>query len=122
MPAAWMLASNGTEVTIDYFLVLLRKANPSIKPRKFMSDKDWAQLNAIVRRYPESHVLLCWWHVLHAWQQHFSIIHYPELWTLLKDWIRITDDAKFEAYLKKIKSAGPCKLLCVPRDQLAQAA
>ncbi|KAJ7436515.1 hypothetical protein B0H11DRAFT_1754820 [Mycena galericulata] len=107
MPAAWMLASNGTEVTIDYFLSLLRKTHPNIKPRKFMSDKDWAQLNAIFRRYPESHVLLCWWHVLHAWQQHFSIVHHPELWELLKGWIRITGDAEFSARWDEIKALAP---------------
>lgn len=107
MPAAWMLASNGTEVTIDYFLSLLRKAHPNIKPLKFMSDKDWAQLNAILRRYPESRLLLCWWHVLHAWQQHFSIVHFPELWTLLKGWIRITDDTEFDTRLEEIKAIAP---------------
>ena len=52
-------------------------------PSLFMSDFAWEQLNSIVACYPESQLLLCWWHVLHAWQQHFIVAHYPDMWALL---------------------------------------
>lgn len=102
-----MLSSNGTEATVDFFLAKLRKANPNVKPKIFMSDKDHAQMNSIKRRYPESRLLLCWWHVLHAWQQHFVTTHYPELWELMKGWIRITDQAEFDSCWVKIQALAP---------------
>ncbi|KAF8887878.1 hypothetical protein CPB84DRAFT_1816607 [Gymnopilus junonius] len=54
-----MIASYGTEETIAYFLFLLQVANPFMIPWRFMSDRDLAQINAIVLRYPESLVWLC---------------------------------------------------------------
>jgi hypothetical protein len=71
-----------------------------------MSDFDWAQINACVATY-NTFILLCWWHVLHAWQKHLHIATYPELWTLLKNWIRITDEAEFHAVWDKIKATAP---------------
>ena len=80
IPIAWMLSSNAQQETIDYFLAMLRKNNPDVIPECWMTDFDKAQINAIRNRHPESkHVYLCWWHVLHAWQQHIVINHYPEL-------------------------------------------
>ena len=38
-----------------------------------------------------------------AWQQHFVTTQFPELWELLKKWIRVTDD-EFKAYWMKIKA------------------
>ncbi|KAK7013490.1 hypothetical protein R3P38DRAFT_3206828 [Favolaschia claudopus] len=55
-----------------------------------MSDFVWGQINACNAEY-RALVLLCWWHVLHTWQQHFKISLRPELWELLKRWIRIVD-------------------------------
>lgn len=107
MPVAWMISSNAKEATVDYFLEQLRKANPKVSPKVFMSDKDYAQLNAIERRYPKSRRLLCWWHVLHAWQQHFVTTHHPELWELMKGWIRITDQAEFDSCWTKIQALAP---------------
>jgi hypothetical protein len=80
MPAAWMVSSNRTEDTIGFFLQSIRVQNPTVIPEYFMSDKDRAQMNAIKRRYPESAILLCWWHLLHAWQQHLVITAHPEVW------------------------------------------
>ncbi|KAJ7732434.1 hypothetical protein B0H16DRAFT_1328742, partial [Mycena metata] len=107
MPAAWMISSNGKEVTVDFFLNTILLENPSIVPFIFMSDFDYAQLNSIRRRYPGSKLLLCWWHVLHAWQQHFSTHHHPILWELLKSWIRITDQDEFDARWVEIKAIAP---------------
>jgi hypothetical protein len=107
MPAAWMISSNATEVTIVYFLLKVREESPDVEPKWVMSDKDRAQMNAVRHVYPKSRLILCWWHVLHAWRQHFVTSHHPELWTLLKDWIRLTDQDKFNIQWEKIKLIAP---------------
>lgn len=107
MLAGWMISSNGTEDTIHFFLKTIRLQNPDTIPELFMSDKDHAQMNAIQRAYPESALLLCWWHVLHAWQQHFVPTQFPELWQLLKGWIRIIDEVKFRECWAQIQAIAP---------------
>lgn len=87
IPVAWMLSSSGTEDTIYYFLWLVRIWNPGIDPWNIMSDRDWAQLNACRWAFINTILLLCWWHVLHVWQQHFQIRDHPQLWDQLKKWI-----------------------------------
>ena len=76
-----------------------------------MLDRDAAQMNSIGRRYPESQLLLCWWHVLHAWQQHIVITHYPELWQLLKGWIRISEEQEFQECWQNIMSLAPSSFI-----------
>ncbi|KAJ7291853.1 hypothetical protein C8J57DRAFT_1043714, partial [Mycena rebaudengoi] len=107
MPAAWMTSSNAKEVTIDHFLATILVENPDICPSIFMSDFDKAQLNAMKRRYSRAKRLLCWWHVLHAWQGRFSIHNYPELWEKLKRWIRVTDPGEFAEYWAEIQVIAP---------------
>src|SRR5271163_4121107 len=102
-----MVSSNATEETINFFLSSIQMQNPDVSPEYFMSDKDHAQMNAISRQYPKSAILLCWWHVLHAWHQHFNTTEFPELWNLLKDWIRITDQTEFWQKWANIKKAAP---------------
>lgn len=112
IPIAWMLSSNAQQATIDFFLAKLRGKNPDVIPENWMTDFDQAQINAVQVRYPESkHIYLCWWHVLHAWQQHIAIAHYPELWELLKAWIRITDRKKFDEQWKKIQNLAPTSFI-----------
>ncbi|KAJ7779821.1 hypothetical protein B0H16DRAFT_1359575 [Mycena metata] len=111
-----MLASSGTEATIAYFLRLHRGRNPLIIPRNIMSDFDWAQLNALLREYWEAFLWLCWWHCLHAWQKHLHIATYPELWTLLKGWIRITDINEFNATWAKIQLIAPNEFVKYLKD------
>ncbi|KAJ7241759.1 hypothetical protein C8J57DRAFT_1084823 [Mycena rebaudengoi] len=106
IPTAWMLASNGTQATITYFLKIHRQRSPEIIPRRIMSDFDWGQIHSCANVYLAI-ILLCWWHVLHSWQQHFSIPAYLDLWELLKKWIRITDSAEFEAAWVKIQLTAP---------------
>ena len=106
-----MILSNATEATIDFFLGTLREQNPKVIPSKIMSDFDKAQIKAIRNRHPESQVFLCWWHVLHAWQQHIVISHYPELWNLLKGWIHLTDEAEFNECWTKIQALAPASFI-----------
>ena len=106
-----MISSNATEVTIDYFLATLRKQNLDIIPAKFMSDNDKAQLNAIRHCYPELQLFLCWWHVLHAWQEHFVTNHFPELWDLLKGWVRLKETTEFDEQWVQIKKLAPPSLI-----------
>lgn len=111
MLITWLISSNGKGTTINYFLQQLRARNPGVVPGKFMSDNDSAQLGKIRFRYPESHLLLCWWHVLHAWQQHFVITHFTELWEKLKTWICITDTDLFWARWEEIKALAPDSII-----------
>jgi hypothetical protein len=50
-------------------------------------------------------LLLCWWHVLRAWQQHFITTSFPELWDVLKSWIRITDETEFNKSWAKVQES-----------------
>jgi hypothetical protein len=102
-----MISSNATEATIDFFLAQLRLRNPTVIPGIYMSDHDRPQMNAVQRRYCESLLFLCWWHVLHAWRAHFVISHYPELWECLKRWIRITEENEFELCWGEIQRLAP---------------
>ncbi|TDL18073.1 hypothetical protein BD410DRAFT_681469, partial [Rickenella mellea] len=107
LPVSWMIASNGQEETINYYLLLFRQNNPSTTPKYIMSDKDRGQMNAIQAKYPLSTLYLCWWHVLHAWQQHFSTSDWPEVWTLLRRWIRVTNAEEFENIWRTIRETAP---------------
>ncbi|VDC03482.1 unnamed protein product [Peniophora sp. CBMAI 1063] len=107
VPTAWLLSNSGTEETLSHFLRLVRKKNPSVVPNIFMSDRDLAQMNALHAVYPESTILLCWWHVLHAWQQHIQIGKHRDVWELLKGWIRITSPDAFRARWEEIKLRAP---------------
>jgi hypothetical protein len=89
-PAALMFSSNGTDTTINFYLRNLHTWFPNINPHHFMSL-----------------LFLCWWHVFHAWQQHFNASKFPELWALLKSWIRITDQVEFDSHWEKIKAVAP---------------
>jgi len=110
-PVAWLLASSGTQNTLYYFLYLVRKRNPTVVIGRIMTDRDLAQINACQSCYPEAAILLCWWHVLHAWQQHFHIADHPELWTMLKGWIRVTDEKVFDLTWEKIKLLAPASVV-----------
>ncbi|PPQ68734.1 hypothetical protein CVT24_007561 [Panaeolus cyanescens] len=126
IPCAWMISSNATEETISFMLSSISTRFSNVVPEFFMSDKDQAQLNAIKRYFPGSTILLCWWHVLHAWQSHFSITHYPELWVLLKKWVRMSDSVEFWEAWDSIKAMAPASVVAyletewLPSDTLKQ--
>src|SRR3954451_5044644 len=106
-----MISSNAHQETLTFLLRKLRDGNPDVKPKRIMSDKDRAQMNSVRLVYPESQLLLCWWHVLHAWQQHFVTSQHPELWKLLKAWVRITDQEGFDRQWEAIKNVAPASVI-----------
>ena len=106
-----MASSNTTEETIDFFLGHVQSVFAGIMPADFMANMDPAQYNSIRRNFGRSRILWCWWHVLHAWQSHFVITHFPELWDLLKKWIRVEEKAEFEAMWKKIQDIAPSSVV-----------
>jgi hypothetical protein len=63
-----------------------------------MTDCDQAQVKAICATYPGCRVLYCWWHVLRAIWTHFMINAFSKLWTLIQDWVHMTDAAQFDAW------------------------
>lgn len=68
-------------------------------------------MNACLRVFPHAHLLLCWWHVLKAWRQHFSTDHYPELWELLQRWLRTTDTRDFDHIWTNIQAIAPVSMV-----------
>ena len=93
-----MLSSKGTSVTIKYFLQLIKAQSPNTLPNIYMTDCNHAQVKAIRTTYPSCQVLYCWWHVLRAIWTHFKINEFLELWTLIQNWVRTTDKAKFDTW------------------------
>jgi hypothetical protein len=93
-----MLSSNGTYMTIKYFLQIIKAQSPEISPNIYMMDRDQAQVKAIRTTYPGCRVLYCWWHVLRAIWTHFMINAFLKLWTLIQDWVHMTDAAQFDAW------------------------
>src|SRR6266852_4702667 len=99
-----MLSFNGTYVTIKYFLQLIKAQNPNISPNIYMTDCDQAQVKAICVTYPSCQVLYCWWHVLRAIWTRFKIKEFSKLWTLIQDWIHISEKAEFDAWWEQMQS------------------
>ena len=104
VPVAWMLMSSGTEVTIKYFLNFVKLRSSQISPAVIMTDRDKAQMNAISAVYPDSTVLLCWWHVLRAIRMHFRTEEFPELWERVREWVKVTDQTKFNSLWEWIQT------------------
>jgi hypothetical protein len=99
-----MLSSNGTYVTIKYFLDLIRAQSPNISPTIFMTDRDQAQVKAIRATYPGCRVLYCWWHVLRAIRTRFKTKEFPKLWTLIQDWVHTNEKLEFDAWWDQMQS------------------
>ena len=99
-----MLSSNGTYVTIKYFLELIRAESPDISPSIYMTDRNQAQVKAIRAIYPTCRVLYCWWHVLRAIWTHFKIKEFPKLWALIQDWVHTTKEVEFNFWWEQMQS------------------
>jgi len=106
-----MIASSGTTDMVTYFMKLVHKQNSMVVPKHIISDRDFPQINGCSLWYPEALILLCWWHVLHAWQQHFVISQHKQLWEKLKAWIRINNTQDFDATWVEIQALAPADFL-----------
>jgi hypothetical protein len=104
VPIAWMLSSNGTQATIQFFLNFIKTQSPDVSPSIFMTDRDQAQVNAMKITYPSSRMFYCWWHVLRAIRTHFITSEFPDLWDLIKRWVRTPDQYEFDAMWEDIQS------------------
>jgi hypothetical protein len=104
VPVAWMITSNGTEVTIQYFLNFVKDHCLEIKLQITMSDCDEAQLNAIKVVYPETKLLYCWWYVLHAMQSHFCMEEFLELWKCIWEWVKTSNQLTFDSLWEWIQT------------------
>ena len=97
IPVAWMLSSSGTEATIQLLLKFVKVASPTVIPAIIMSNRDKAQMNAIGTVYPDSQLLLCWWHMLRAIRMHFRTEEFPEVWARIREWVKTPDQSKFNS-------------------------
>lgn len=104
VPVTWMLSSNGTEATIRYFLNFVKSQSPEITPQITMSNRDQAQMNAIKAIYLDTTLFLCWWHVLRAMQMHFCTEEFPELWEHVREWVKTSDQARFDSVWEWIQT------------------
>ena len=69
-----------------------------------MTDCDHVQVNAICLAFPECPcIFYCWWHVLWAIRTHFNTNEFPQLWELIQDWVRTTDDNEFNDWWTEIQ-------------------
>ena len=99
-----MVTSSSTRATIQYFLNFVKVRSLEIVPAIVMSDRDQAQLNAILAVYPDSTVLLCWWHVLCAMWMHFQMEEFLKLWERLCEWVKTPDQSKFESWWDEMQA------------------
>jgi MULE transposase domain len=104
VPVAWMLTSSGTEATIRFFLNFVKSLSPDVAPAIIMSDRDKAQMNAVNNVYPDSKLLLCWWHVLRAIRMHFRTEAFPEVWDRIREWVKTPDQTKFDSLWEWIQT------------------
>ena len=95
VPVAWMLTSSGTTEIIKFFVRWVRDASPLVRPGVIMTDRDQAQIAALEAVYPQSQILLCTWHVLHAIRGHFVTTQFEALWEKIKAWVITEDTAMF---------------------------
>jgi len=99
-----MLSSSGTEATIKYFLNFVKLWSPEIRPTIIISDCDKAQMNAVMGVFPESTLLLCWWHVLCTMRMHFRMEEFPDLWNRVHEWVRASDQLKFDSLWEEMQA------------------
>jgi hypothetical protein len=114
-----MLSSSGTQATIQFFLNFVKTLSPMVVPAIIMSDRDKAQMNAIETVYPDSKLLLCWWHVLRAIRMHFCTEEFPEVWACIREWVKTPDQTKFDSIWEWLQTdpSVPLSLIDYLRNQ-----
>ena len=95
MPVAWMLASSATTATISFFVAWVQDASSAVSPAIIMTDRDQAQIAALMAIYLKSNIFLCTWHVLHAIRSHFATLEFPALWDKIKKLVTTEEIAAF---------------------------
>ena len=104
VPVAWMVLSNGTEVTIKNFFEFVKGWSLEVTPRITMSDHDQAQMNAIKAVYLATMLLLCQWHMLCAMWRHFRTEEFPDLWERMHELVKTPDQSKFDSLWEWIQT------------------
>jgi transposase-like protein len=97
-----MLASNGEEATFRYFFRTFRARN-SVSPAVILSDRDQAQIKALSEFFPNSEILLCWWHVMHDFHGHLDTAHWKTAKPVLRSMMRAKTPEEHEKYWEEIK-------------------
>ena len=90
-----MLTSSATTETIKFFVKWVRDTSPSVQPVVIMTDCDQVQIAVLKSVFPQSWILFCLWHVLHAMRSHFVMTEFQGLWEKIKIWVKTEDIAKF---------------------------
>jgi hypothetical protein len=81
--------------TIAFFVGWVRDVSPVVQPVVIMTDCDHTQINMLRGIYPDSQILLCKWHVLHAIRSHFNTNEFLELWDKVKAFVNASESAEF---------------------------
>ncbi len=90
-----MLVSNGMTDTIVFFVGWVRDMSLVVQLVVIMTNHDHAQINVLRIVYPDSQILLCKWHVLHAIQLHFNTNEFLDLWAKVKTFVNTSELADF---------------------------
>lgn len=69
-----------------------------------MTDHNKAQMNAILAVYPDSMVILCWWHVLCMIWMHFCTEEFPALWQCIRVWVKTSDQTQFDSVWQEMQT------------------
>jgi len=90
-----MLVSNGMTDTIVFFVGWVRDMSLVVQLVVIMTNHDHAQIKVLRIVYPDSQILLCKWHVLHAIQLHFNTNEFLDLWAKVKTFVNTSELADF---------------------------
>ena len=90
-----MLVSNGMTDTIVFFVGWVRDMSLVVQLVVIMTNHDHAQINVLRIVYPDSQILLCKWHVLHAIQLHFNTNEFLDLWAKVRTFVNTSELADF---------------------------
>ena len=99
-----MVASKGTEETINFFLNFIKARSLEIMPAIIMSDCDHAQMNVIKATYSELTLLLCWWHMLRAMRTHYHMEEFLKLWEHVRKWVKTPDRSQFDSWWEEMQA------------------
>jgi len=82
-----MLTSSGLADIIAFFVQWVWDTAPNVWPSVIMTNRDQAQMVALMEVYPHSRIFLCTWHVLRVIRSHFVTAEFDVLWEKIKAWV-----------------------------------